>query len=139
MHRLNFTIYEQNKNVGWTRIDLILALYDGILSQLERARTLLERNNPAAAGLLLARARIGIGTLAAGNTSSGELGAGFLRLYEFIMHCLAEPRADKVVDAIRVLHTLQEGFQAVRKEAQDLERAGVIPALDRTHALQVTG
>jgi hypothetical protein len=66
--------------------------------------------------------------LAAGNSLAlGELDTSFLRLYEFILHSLTEPRSDQVRDAIKILHTLRDGFRAVRKEAQDLERGGTIP------------
>jgi flagellar secretion chaperone FliS len=122
--------YQENRDLGWTRIDMILAVFDGIVRQLEQARADLARGDPATAKAALARAQIGIAALAAGAGSDGhEISANFLRLYEFASRLLSQGGDGHIDDALRVLSPLREGFEAVRQEARALERNGIISPL----------
>jgi flagellin-specific chaperone FliS len=120
-------------SAGWTRMDTLLALYDGALERLDRAAALLAAGDAEAAVPLLCRVQLIVTELAAGVRLdvNEELGTNYLRLYEFVAHRLRTPAADGVADARRVLATLREGFEAVRAEANELERGGRLPAADR--------
>lgn len=127
-------------SAGWTRIDLLLALYDGALDRLERADAALRAGDRNAAVTALAKAQLILAELAAGVRLDGneETGTNLLRLYEFAAHQLREPRADGVAAARKVLATLREGFQAIRAEAADLERSGRLEAAARLQMVHAT-
>jgi flagellar protein FliS len=126
------TAYEQNRRLGTPRIDMILKVYDGIIERLEKGR-----HAPAAqARTLLADVRIAVsGLLIAAGQSSEELSRNFQRLYDFVLHCLDEGTA-RIEDALSVLCTLRESFQAIRAQAVEMERSGIIPPLDREHVVE---
>jgi flagellar biosynthetic protein FliS len=131
--------YKENRNLGWTRVDLILAVYDGILDQLGRARDTLAQPDEEKARAILAKARIGVETLAAGvDLVQGEVPANFRRLYDFVLHCLAQPQLALIDAAQKVLRPLHEAFQTIRNQALDLERKGVIPSLEPVKVIQAS-
>lgn len=120
--------YQQQTSPSWTRIDMLLALYDGAIERCEQARAALEARNPEAAALLLSKARLIVTGLASGVIADGDpVTADMLRLYEFVLHALSQGRSEDVQGALAVLGTLREGFQQIRPEAVALERSGAIP------------
>jgi len=129
--------YEQSRALGWTRIDLILAVFDGIVRQLELARARLKANDMRAADDLLARARIGISALA-GGCGGNDQSANFARLYDYLLRHLSQSDAGHISDALGILGTLRAGFEAVRGQARDLERQGIIAALGTQHIVHVS-
>ncbi len=131
--------YADNRDLGWTRINLILAVFDGIVRKLEQARVVFAGGNAAAAKDALARAQIGVAALAASVGSDGqEISANFLRLYEFVCRRLGQGDEAAIDDALRVLNPLREAFEAARLQARDLERSGVIPPLSAKPVLQAS-
>jgi flagellin-specific chaperone FliS len=112
------------------RIDLLLTLFEATMQKLERTREALARDDFAAAKPLLLRAQMLVGGLAAGVVpDSGVVADNCLRLYDFALNRLAVGTLTAVEDTIRVLRPLHEGFQGIREEAVQLERAGEIPCL----------
>ena len=64
---------QQQGTAGWTRIDMLLALYDGLIDRLERAAAALGADDASAAGPLLMRAPTTVMELVAGvNTEAGD-------------------------------------------------------------------
>jgi len=134
-----YGIYQQQRTLGQTRIDVLLQLYEEAIRRLERVLELLGRGNTAEARPLLAEAKLAVTGLAAGlDPHQGELPKNLLRLYDFILRCLEESGSGKVVDALRILRILQDGLASIRNEAVELERSGAIPPLDLLHVVQVT-
>jgi flagellar protein FliS len=119
-------------STGWTRIDVLLALFDGALDRLDRADRALQSGDRAAALGALVKSQLIVAELAAGVRREGNdaVGPNLLRLYEFVSHQLREPARDRIAAARRVLVMLREGFQAVRTEAVELERNGLVPAAE---------
>lgn len=118
---------------GWTRIDMLLALYDGAVERLDRAAAAVKAGTPEAAVPLLARVQLIVSELAAGVRVDvdEQLGPNYLRLYEFVADRLRKPEAGRIADARKILATLREGFEAIREEARELERTGKLaPAGD---------
>jgi flagellin-specific chaperone FliS len=121
--------YQQNRQFGLTRIDTILGLYDGAIERLEK----LTQADAVKAQRLTAEVRMIVAGFASGVAHyPGELAGNFLRLYEFVLHCLD---TNKISDALQIVHTLHEGMQTIRTLALELERNGTIPPLDRSHAV----
>lgn len=133
------SVYEQQQNVGWTRIDMLLSLYDAVVDRLEQAVTALRNNDPEAARPHLVRAQLIVNDLAAGvDLSYGEIPLNCLRLYEFALHSLGVGTLEKVEGTLTVLRNLREGFQGIRDEAVQMERNGQIPPIDTVRTVQTT-
>jgi flagellin-specific chaperone FliS len=135
------TYSQQQGAAGWTRIDMLLALYDGLIDRLRQAVTALEANDAGTAGPMLMRAQTLVMELLAGvNPEAGDPSSrDLLRLYDFIANAIAQGDRRQLESAIRVLVTLREGFQGIRAEAAQLERDGVIPPLHSPRSVLATG
>jgi flagellar biosynthetic protein FliS len=127
-------------STGWTRIELLLALYDGALERLDRAEAALKAGNTNAATGLLSRIQLIVSELAAGVVLEGneEAGTNMLRLYEYVTHELRSPRVEGIANARKVLRTLREGFEAIRGEANELERSGKLAPAEKLQMVHTT-
>ncbi len=126
--------YAQNQQVaGLSRIDLLLALYDGALARLTKAEMALTNGDVPVATPYLCKAQLIVTELAAGVRLDvdEQMGTNMLRLYEFVVHELKTPRLESVRNARKILTTLREGFEGVREEANRLEKSGQLVAADR--------
>lgn len=133
--------YRRNEpSTGWTRIDLLLALYDGALERLDRAEAAIRAGTVSAAIPLLARVQLIVTELAAGVRPevNPAVATNILHLYEFVAHQLREPQLDRIASARKILRTLREGFEGVRAEANELERTGQFPSADRLQMVHAT-
>ena len=130
----------QDQYAALSRIDLLLALYDGAVGRLTQAEAALSAGDPAAATPHMVKTQLIVAELAAGvRTKVDErMGTDMLRLYEFVVNALRTPRLQGVRDARQVLLTLREGFDAVRDEANRLERAGHFAGAGREFVLSAT-
>ena len=116
-----------------SRIDLLLALYDGALARLAKAEMALTNGDVPVATPYIAKAQLMVTELAAGVRTDvdAEMGTNMLRLYEFVTHQLRTPRLGNVKTAVKILTTMREGFEGIREEANRLERSGELVAADR--------
>jgi flagellin-specific chaperone FliS len=129
-----YSAYRKNEpSTGWTRIDLLLALYDGAIERIEKAEAMIQRGDRAGASPLAAKAQLIVTELAAGVRTevNPDTATNTLRLYEFVVHQLKDLKPEGLLSARRVLKTLREGFEAIRIEASDMERNGHFPAAER--------
>jgi flagellin-specific chaperone FliS len=132
-----YAAYGQHPKANQTRIDVLLDLFEAALNRLAGAREALAQGDHTAAEPLLARAQILVEAIASGlDLSRGELPHNLLRLYEFAVHSIRKGDLESIDAALKVMHTLNEGFQAIRAEAVDLERKGIIPPLQEGPTLQ---
>jgi flagellar secretion chaperone FliS len=123
--------YIQQPSPCWTRIDMLLALFDGAVERCEQVVAALERQDGEAAQPLLNKARLIVCGLVSGVVADGDpVTTNILRLYEYVLHSLGQGGIEEVRGALTVLRTLREGFQEARPEAVALERNGVIPPID---------
>jgi flagellar biosynthetic protein FliS len=134
-----YLTYQKQQPINTTRIDLLLALYDGAIERLTNAVAALKVNDRARATPMIARVQLIVCELAAGVRPdiNQEMGTNFLRLYEFIVHQLKTPEIANLLAAIKVLNTLREGFEHIRSEAIQLERSGQLPQVQPDLTLQV--
>src|ERR1700757_2667624 len=119
--------YRQNQKADLPRVDLILAVYDAVIDRLEKARSLLGTDAQKARALVV-QCEVAIGGIAggmplapasvdgAGKTGEDAVAANFLRLYEYVLHCLGETTEAGIRDALMTLQTLREGFLQVRAQ-----------------------
>jgi flagellar secretion chaperone FliS len=130
----------QEATPGWTRIDMLLALYDGAIERLKKSAELFRRNQASEAIPLLARTQLILSELAAGVRPeiAGESGAALLQLYLYIVDRIKKPDAARSEEGAKLLETVREGFAAIRDQAADMERRGEIPNADRVQTLSVS-
>lgn len=130
--------YVQPSSPCWTRVDMLLALFDGAIERGEQVVAALERQDRQTAQPLLNKLRMIVCGLASGVVADGDpVTTNILRLYEYVLHALEQGGIEDVRGALTVLRTLREGFQQVRPEAVALERGGVIPPLDAVSTVRV--
>ena len=133
-----YLAYKNSQNPAWTRIEMLLALYDGAIERLETAAAALRQNDAAKARPLLNRAMAIVAELAAGlDFRYGEVPFNLLRLYEFAIRCIGVQSVEKVEAALRVLRELREGMLGIHDEAVQLERDGLVPPVNTLHRMQV--
>lgn len=133
--------YQQTEpDTGWTRIDLLLALYDKALERLDRAEEALRAGDASGAKTLLLKVQQIVMALADGVRVevNPEMNTNILRLYEFVMNQVARATVPAVAHARKVLRTLREGFEAVRVEANEMERAGRLAPAEKAQLLAAT-
>jgi flagellar biosynthetic protein FliS len=131
--------YQTNSAPACTRIDVLLALFEGAIERLQAAAAMMRQNNPFPAMSLLAKAQLIVAELASGvNPDAGEVSVNLLRLYEFVSYSITTRRPGQLDAAVRVLCSLKQGFDTIRDEAVELERKGAIPAVDVSHLVQMT-
>lgn len=132
-----YSAYQQQAPVATTRIDLLLALYDGAIDKISGALEALRAGDRALALSLTAKGQLFVAELAAGVRTDIDLslGSNVLRLYEFVANQLTQVDEERLNSSLRVLTTLREGFQQIRPEAIELERTGQIPNIDSIQTL----
>lgn len=129
-----YSVYRrQEGTAGWTRIETLLALYDGALARLTKAEMALSNGDVPVATPYLAKAQLIVSELASGVRVDvdEQMGTNMLRLYEYVVNELRTPRPANVANAKKILTTLREGFEAIRDEANRLEKSGQLVAADR--------
>ncbi len=125
-----YVTYQRQTTPAWTRIDMLLALFDGSIDRCEQALAAIQRQDQHTAKNLLVKARLIVLGLASGVVPDGDpVTTTMLQLYEYAQHALGQGTVEDVRGALNVLRILREGFQKIRAEAIDLERRGLIPPI----------
>jgi flagellin-specific chaperone FliS len=121
---------------GLTRVEMLIALYDRAIHHLEMTQ-LAHQSGQAdkAATEQFEVQKMLFGIFAGLKMEESEVATNIARLLSFTMDCLVKK---DYPPAIKVLSNLRDGFVAIRDEANRLEHAGTIPALDQGHAVEVT-
>lgn len=125
---------------GFTRIEMLLALYDKALERLDTALAALDHGDATTAVSQMAKTQLIVSELATGVRVevNPEANTNMLRLYEFVAHELTQPDAVHIGNARKVLATLRTGFEAVRAEANELERSGQLAKADQLQMVLTT-
>jgi len=123
-------VYKNKKAVGWTRIEMLLALYEAGIRNIHEAQDArLIKNHNLFDQKRLHALRIVLEIRGGLNSEYGELPEKIAVLCEYVGQCLLDGSDEKMVSAVNVLTTLKESFDAIREEANRLEKAGEIPSV----------
>ena len=126
-------VYKDRSMTGWTRIDMLLALYDAAIERLSLAKTAIESGDDDNASQHLLRGqRIVIEIMGGLNTAYGELPENIQQLCVFVSGCINDRKPKGLEAAIRVLNQLREGFDEIRPHAIELENQGTIPSIHQS-------
>ena len=119
--------YRQTYSPGWTRADMVLALFDGAIERLELGAEALRRNDRMTGLRMLTRAQLIVCELAGGVDAGYAHAATFLRLYGLASRAIGAATVEEAEAALRILRTMREGVAGIRDEAVRLEREGEVP------------
>lgn len=118
---------------GWTRVDMLIALYDRTMAAIRGVQLAEEANDAMmAATQRLEAHRLLLGLHCGLNTDEYPLAADVARLLNFVSRRFDEKNYD---EAIRFLEKLHSSFSQIRDEAAQLEQDGKIPPLMDTPGL----
>ena len=119
---------------GWTRIDMLLQVYDLAIGSLEACKVCFEQHDAAGYARHLVEAQKAMLVIHSGlKPDESEVAFNVARLLHFAM--VAIEKAD-FVKALNVLGQLRQGYAAISDEANELERSGEIPPMPAVEAYQ---
>ena len=118
---------------GWTRIDMLIALYDRSIAVIRSAQVAKESDDIQLMTNKLIEANKFILALHSGlNTEQDPIAVDIARLLNFVMLRLEERNFK---EAIYFLQKLQKSFEQIHEEAAALEKSGKIPPLNTAREL----
>ncbi len=126
--------YKTVQSYSWTRVDMLILVYDQAVSALSEGARLLEQNRRAELPAVKLRAMKTLLAIAEGlNLQRGELPIQVLRLVVFALDQVRIESAEAWRSAESVISTLRAGFLEIQDDARKDEYEGRIPALDAVH------
>ena len=128
---LNYSL--ENQLSGWTRIDMLLALYERAISEITAAKEAkLAGEYGRMAKSLIAVNRLMLALHGGLNIDEYPLAINIARLLNYVVFRLEEHNFD---EAIHFLVKTKSAYESIRDEAAALEQKGAIPALDMRSGL----
>lgn len=118
--------------VQWTRIEMLLAAFEGTISRLESAQSLIDQGEMMKAHpLLLTSQRLVLALYEGIDIRYGEIPANMQKLYLFVLGCIGVGENLDLPAALKVLKIIQGGLLDIKDTANAMERRGEIsPASD---------
>ena len=135
MNRL--AAYSQPAHI-WTRIEMLLAAFDGTISRLEQARELLERGEQFKAQPFLLRSQRIVLELYSGiDLNHGSIPENMQNLYVYVLSCIGMGPELDLPAALSVLQNIRSGLDSIRDRANEMERSGELaPVNEHTQLLK---
>ena len=111
--------------VRWTRIEMLLAAFDGTISRLQEAHDLLEQGETFKAQPLLLRSQQIVLALYQGiDLRFGQIPENMQKLYLFVLNCIGMGTKLDIPAALNILQTIRGGLESIRDQANEMERSG---------------
>lgn len=122
--------YGEQRANAWTRIEMLLAIYDGAIDRIGKAQTAMESGDCA----LVEENRLAAQKLVVQLISGIDLQFGTLaaQIHNLCIHVASElnnATPKSLSHSASVLWKLREGFEGIREEAITLESTGELPGL----------
>ncbi|WP_175517389.1 flagellar protein FliS [Planctomicrobium piriforme] len=122
--------YRRSAQSAWTRIDMLLAIYNAAIESMDSGIDLLNRHDSQAyPSAQLRTSQLLLLLLDGIDPDSAEVSARIRDLCIFCFSQISTPSIENWTNAREVLATLRDGFEAIRAEGVRLEAEGVIPQL----------
>lgn len=122
--------YRNAKANAWTRIDMLLVIYEAAIEALDRGIEILESQDHS--DLLQARidTQRRILLIAEGlSIDEDPTAAHIMKLCVFVLDQVQTDSPEQWKTSVQLIETLHEGFQEIADDARELERTGQIPQL----------
>ncbi|MCA9048697.1 MAG: flagellar protein FliS [Planctomycetaceae bacterium] len=122
--------YRESKVLSWTRIDMLLLIYEAAIEALDRGVAVLESGDQSQLSNVRFDAQRKILLIADGLAiDKDETAVRIMNICVFILDQLQTDSAENWRSCVKLLETLHEGFEAIAEDARKLEREGKIPTL----------
>jgi len=119
--------------VQWTRIEMLLAAFEGTISRLETAQKLIEQDEfERAQPLLFTSQRLVLALYEGIDLRYGDIPANMQKLYLFVLGCIGVGEKLDLPAALKVLKIIQSGLQDIRETANEMERKGELSSVTET-------
>lgn len=123
--------YSQSTAASWTRIDLLLTVYEVGMETARRAREAAAAGDQSAlTRLQLKMQQVIVAILDGLDTERREMTEPIQRLCLFMLERIQRGAPSDWDAVLRVLSPLCAGFSAIREQAAELEARGEIPPVD---------
>lgn len=121
-------IYQERQVGEWSRVDMLLALYNAAIDDVGRALEARRNGDELTSKREALHAeRLVVELLSGLDLNHGAIAEQLQSLFLFVLKQLADGSQPQLESAIQILSSLRDGFLAIRDEAIELERSGVIP------------
>jgi hypothetical protein len=122
-------LYGESTIGAWTRVDMLIQLYAAAVAAASDGARQIASSQRVETSTRMLMQRI-LGQLSDGlDLSQGDVPAQVQRLLLFSLNCVSSDDAAQWESMTRVLSSLHEAFQGIRREAVEAERQGEIPPL----------
>jgi flagellin-specific chaperone FliS len=123
--------YKQASSLSWTRVDMLLLVYDQAVAALNEGTLLLEQGRTSELMPVSLRAARTLLMIADGlDLQKGELPVQVLRLVVYALDQIRTNTPKNWRSASAVIGQLRDGFLEIQDRARNDEYEGRIPALD---------
>ena len=127
--------YQTAATGGWTRIEMLLEIYQHAIDQMTAADLALKSDDKSRSRFHLLKSQNAVFAIFSGLNTEDEIGMNVARLCHFVFSCI---ESRNLKDGITILKTLKDGFEQIRLEANKLEAEGEIPELDNVQEIQAS-
>lgn len=109
----------------WTRIEMLLAAFEGTISRLEKAQELIDQGETfRAQPLLLTSQRLVLALYEGIDLRYGEIPANMQKLYLFVLGCIGVGEKLDLPAAVKILKIIEGGLKDIKDTANEMERRG---------------
>jgi hypothetical protein len=130
--------YQRNAAAAWTRIDLLLTVYDvGLQTAQGALNALAIGDNDAAVRLRLKFYRV-LMQILDGLDTRYEMTQNVQRLTLYMFDRSNKGRPEDWRSILKILQVLRDGFAAIRNEAVELESKGLVPSVSEAPAVNMS-
>lgn len=120
----------------WTRIEMLLAAFEGTISRLEYAKQLLDDNKSLEASQpLLTAQRLVLALYEGIDIRYGDIPKNMQQLYLYVLGCIGVGKKLDLPAAIKVLRIIQKGLLDIKDSANEMERTGQLAPAPETSSL----
>lgn len=122
--------YRRQVQSGWTRIEMLLAIYDGAIAAVDDGIDVLNRNDLSQYPQRQLRAsQLCLLLLSGVDPESSESAAHIRDLCLYCLDQIGQSNVESWTSARNVLSTLREGFLGIREQGNRMEAEGTISPL----------
>ena len=109
---------------------MLLAAFEGTISRLEMAQSLIEQNESVRAQpLLLTSQRLVLALYEGIDLRHGEIPANMQKLYLFVLGCIGIGEKLDIPAALKILRIIQSGLVDIKDTASEMERQGELSSV----------
>ncbi len=122
------TYRHDQRTPNWTRVEMLLAAFDGVIQRLQAAEQHLAQNENLKAQPYLLRAQRLVLELYSGlDLRHGSVPENMRQLYLFVLNNIGLGTSLNLPAAIEILLIIRESLEGIRNSANHLERSGAVP------------